>query len=295
MNEKDPTCSDRKCTTIFLMTEEEEISPKKDDKATFRCDVCGIDFKEKETLEAHIDATHNKNRQYTCSECGRSFNRMYHLKRHFKVHENCEELLAAVQGNEKKEKCPICGEVFQKRFQVKQHMAETHGADKVFHCEICGENFKTEHIYKQHCQKMHENPERKLYKCEYCEMTFDKMSLLIKHKHSEHPKPYKCEQCGAEFKRKQGLTEHMKRHSPKEERKVFVCPIEGCGKSFTRKNNLKTHMASIHGGVLPYACDICGKDFLYPSQLAKHKEIAHQDQPEVIELGEDFLDSVQKL
>ena len=29
MNEKDPTCSDRKCTTIFLMTEEEEISPKK--------------------------------------------------------------------------------------------------------------------------------------------------------------------------------------------------------------------------------------------------------------------------
>ena len=46
---------------------------------------------------------------------------MYHLKRHFKVHENCEELLAAVQGNEKKEKCPICGEVFQKRFQVKQH------------------------------------------------------------------------------------------------------------------------------------------------------------------------------
>lgn len=261
----------------------------------YSCDVCGASFLSEETLNAHVDSSHKKTRAYKCNECGRTFNRLYHLKRHVMIHPNGNELLDSIIPDTN-EVCKICGQVFPKRYQLKAHIAEVHSTEPMYECSVCGLHFKTNHILKQHFKKFHSDEKKKSYKCEYCDAEFDLMSQLVAHKHENHPRPYVCDECGAEFKRKSNLTEHMKRHqTPVTERKTYICPVEGCGSSFTRKSNLKTHMSSIHGGILPYACDICGKDFLYPSLLQKHMETAHGDNhEEIIELGEEVFEAIQK-
>ncbi|EAY11826.1 Zinc finger, C2H2 type family protein [Trichomonas vaginalis G3] len=262
---------------------------------SFLCDICGAKFLTQETLKAHIDSSHNKQRLYTCPECNRTFNRLYHLKRHVLIHANGQELLESITPDTN-EVCKYCGKVFPKRYQLKAHIAEEHETEPIYECSVCKAKFKTNHILKQHFKKFHSDEKKKSYKCEHCGAEFDLMSQLVTHKHEQHPRPYICNECGAQFKRKSNLTEHMKRHQqPFTERKTFICPVEGCGKAFTRKSNLRTHMSSIHGGVLPHACTLCGKDFLYPSQLQKHMESAHsENHEEILDLGEEFFDSIQK-
>lgn len=251
----------------------------KNDK--FKCSICGACYDSKETLDTHVESDHNKVKTYRCPECNRTFNRMYHLKRHIQIHDNPQSILDSVVPDTN-EVCKICGEKFTKRHYLRDHIAKAHMSPRQYKCDVCGGEFKTEHILKQHQQKMHGENAKK-YKCELCDEIFCKMSDLSNHKHEKHPKPYICEKCGNCFARKTNLTEHMKKHDkPRDARKMFHCPVEGCNSSFTRKSNLQTHIDTIHKNVLPYACEKCGKDFRYPSLLQKHMEIAHGDVPEPI-------------
>ena len=77
--------------------------------------------------------------------------------------------------------------------------------------------------------------------------------------------------CHHWFMRKVDLTVHTKMHNKKE----YKC--DKCESFSTHLQKYwKEHMKG-HEAVLPYACSVCGKRFLYRQQLSRHKARDHKD------------------
>lgn len=262
-----------------------------DQEKLYECNECHMKFKREASLAAHFDSVHAPKiaKDYLCPECDYKSSSLSHLKFHLsKHHKNPEELLKkAVES--RYFTCPHCSKKFKQLNTLHEHVANDHENRKPYACDICGNEIKTLRLYKQHMGRHEMNKSK--YKCNLCDAEFPQQILLFKHIRENHPKSHICEICGASFKRKENLDQHMRKHeSTVEERKKFVCPVEDCKSTFTRESNLKTHMKSVHGGVLPYTCEICGKGFLYPSLLCLHMESHEQKpEPEIINLDDTFL------
>ncbi|KAH0789315.1 zinc finger protein [Histomonas meleagridis] len=256
----------------------------------FSCPYCVLTFKREGSLHAHIDCIHGdmfqKTKSYHCPLCDYTGTKS-HLQQHIKAyHKNSEDIIEeAIQR--KYFVCPFCSQTFKKIHTFRQHTAIIHEHKKPYSCDICGQEFLSLLNYKRHpCLK-----KSKDIKCSYCDAKLSSRKELTRHLKEEHKKPHVCPECGATFSISANLKQHMQKHSgsPTSRRK-FACPVDGCNSAFTRQTNLNTHIKTIHGGVLPYTCDVCGAAFLYPSLLAKHAE-SHikQPEPEIIEFDDVFL------
>lgn len=78
-------------------------------------------------------------------------------------------------------------------------------------------------------------------------------------------KPFKCQQCDLTFDRCSQLDYH--RRSVHLGEKSQICQI--CGKGFFRKTDLRTHL-NIHLGTNLCVCEICGRKFNHVSNLIRH-------------------------
>ena len=80
----------------------------------------------------------------------------------------------------------------------------------------------------------------KLYSCNLCERSFDKISNMKQHVllHTGE-KPFSCEQCGKEFRRKYHLNKHKLLHTGE---KPHRCEL--CGAAFRRVHHLSQHVLS---------------------------------------------------
>lgn len=278
---------------ITAKNEEKDDHPQQDIKETlYECKECHLKFKREASLAAHFDAAHAEKvpPSYSCPECEYKTPHLGHLKFHItKHHSNPDELIEKAIKS-RYFYCPHCSKKFNHINCLHEHVALDHENRKPYACDICGNEIKTLKLYKQHMSRHEKNASK--YQCNFCDASFPQQNMLFKHIRENHPKHHVCNVCGANFTRKENLTQHMKKHEQSvNERKTIVCPIEGCKATFTRESNLKTHLKSIHGGVLPYACEVCGKEFLYPSLLSLHME-SHEQKPEeeIIDLDESILD-----
>ena len=135
-------------------------------------------------------------------------------------------------------------------------------------CGVCGKMFDlattlAHHMYSHYTRKHH---------CDKCGFHCFFKSELESHKivHRERP-THQCMKCGRWFKRKGELLLHVQTH-----KKTWY----DCGKcDFSTKllKYLKEHEKSHvkKNEELPYACDICGKRFLWRSGVKRHKEKMH--------------------
>lgn len=250
--------------------------------AALTCPFCELPFKRKSSLNAHIDALHQRLRVYKCAACDYTSDHVSHFKTHIKRHENPDELMRnALQTIPNY--CTICDKYFKQNHALTEHMAIVHNNEKPYSCDICDKEFPKLANYVKH---MTTHEEGGNVACEVCQQMFRTRAEMFKHLKEAHPdRKYKCDQCKAEFSRKDNLTQHMKIHQgSKDSRRLFVCPVEGCQATFTRKSNMKTHVETLHGGVLPHSCPECGRAFRYESLLQKHMESHEREEPEVIEL-----------
>lgn len=250
------------------------------------CPFCGLRFKRQSSLDAHVDATHKKRRIYRCSVCTYSTDHLSHFRNHARTHEY-SDLIVDRALESIPNYCPICRKFFKYDHALTEHRALVHEDRMPYSCDICGTEFKRLLNYKQHMER-HEIRGR--VACPVCGLLFDTQKDATNHARSVHKKENKCPTCGAVFARLSTLKEHIKIHeADRDARRVFTCPVDGCGSKFTKKSNLTTHMETIHGGVQPHVCPICGKDFRFPSLLELHMQRHEVGETEIIEVTEDML------
>lgn len=98
----------------------------------YHCLDCGKSFTRVYHLKRHKQ-THNKEKCHHCSDCGKSFTRPEHLKKHQRSH-----------MTDKSHHCTNCDECFSKAAQLRSHM-KVHAGEKPHLCTDCGKLFQSLH------------------------------------------------------------------------------------------------------------------------------------------------------
>ena len=108
------------------------------------------------------------------------------------------------------------------------------------------------------------------YKCQGCDKTFSKVSLLNEHYKDSHP-PVQCKTCGKDFCTPSTLERHTYIHGDLK----FKCGI--CGIKFPFKSMRDSHLIS-HQDDHKHKCKQpkCGKKFFNKGDLVKHEKV-HDD------------------
>ena len=115
-----------------------------------------------------------------------------------------------------------------------------------WHCNVCGRQCSSYLLLQQHLLLQHEG--RQPYQCSYCGQQFPLRPYLVSHLSAEHGGPR-----GA----------------------ALTCTI--CGRGFTVWLALRAHIQAVHMGKTPYACELCGEEFVMRPFLVSHMR-AHTEE-----------------
>ncbi|XP_030002743.1 zinc finger protein 502-like [Sphaeramia orbicularis] len=201
----------------------------------------------------------SKAKQYSCSECGKTFGWRCHFVQHMRVH-----------TGEKPFDCPECDKKFTQKSTLYRHM-RIHTGEKPFSCPVCQRCFRHKQVRHAH---MLTHSEEKPFHCSVCGKDFFMKARFSRHmKIHSGEKPFSCLVCQKSFIHKNDLQKHMVIHSGE---KAFEC--SECGKKFTMKSNLLIHMR-IHTGEKPFSCSVCQKSFRHEQTRQAHMLTHSEEKP----------------
>lgn len=218
-----------------------------------------------------------------CEECGKSFKRSNHLKRH---------VMRKHQIDSKKLECDICCAKFLLRYELRRHMIK-HSSKHSFQCNLCEKRFKAANYLKSHVETVHvaQAPKRN-YRCQICDRTYIHERHLIYHlrKHQNDLR-HSCELCDPPqlFHYSDAVKWHKIRYHG--EPAPFNCAI--CNRKFIHEKSLKTHQkAHKDNGSLAVNCPICGKSISEKRHLKRHLR-THDDHKFICSCGAAFKERHQ--
>ncbi|KAM4035057.1 uncharacterized protein ACNLHF_021750 [Anomaloglossus baeobatrachus] len=234
----------------------------------FSCSQCGKCFNKKSLLVVH-QRTHTGEKPYLCSECGKSFKQISHLVKHRRIH-----------TGEKPYSCSECGKCFIQKAQLVVHQ-RIHTGEKPYACSECGKCFNEKYRLLIH-HRVHTG--EKPFLCSECGKYFIEKAQLVVHQRTHtKEKRYSCSECGKCFNVKSELAKHERIHTGE---KPFSC--SECGKCFSQKSELARHQR-IHTGEKPFSCLQCGKCCSQKSELARHERTHTGEKPfSCLECGKCF-------
>lgn len=166
--------------------------------------------------------------------------------------------------------CELCNKMFPHPIKLKKHLRIYHSKGELpFSCYKCMKGFTTKSECTHHMRIVHRR--KHLVKCVMCDKSFKNQASLSFHvqKHHKSKSKFVCETCDKKFNYRQTLEQHvMYIHLKKE--KPFPCDV--CGKCFIKPSIVARHRHT-HSQVKPLPCPCCPKQFLQKYLLQKHIDI----------------------
>ena len=240
------------------------------DTCKHTCELCGKIFlygMKKQYLNHR--KYHNKQKDYKCDICGKSYVRMGELNRHIQWH---KESIMAV--------CDQCGQTFRCTSGLSNHKKIKHCGNsekktdekiKKYQCPECPKTYLAQYRLRWHIKSTHVENDTRRYSCSICQQKFH-----IKHRMKNHEffhtaaKVHKCDQCDAAFKTPNQLRAHIKRHNGDYR---YFCQF--CGRGFYGLREVREH-ENIHTGQKPYKCELCDYRCACKTNIGIHMKHVHR-------------------
>ena len=162
------------------------------------CNICSKRMKSNRQLQLHINAVHQKKKNFCCGECGATFGWKNLLTEHQRKFHNIGGVLEELM-------CSEC----HRRLKTKRGLVE--------------------HLWSSH--RVASNVTR-LKKCRFCDKSFTTNQKLTEHERRHTgDRPYPCELCDYASNTKGNLSHHLKRkhkilHTKSEIHGSFQCVPE---------------------------------------------------------------------
>ena len=121
---------------------DKEIETKANTEAS--CNVCGIVFTRKESLEIHKKIHSKVGEKLTCNDCGKQCVTKYNLTQHQKIH----------NGDRERFQCDLCQKTFSAKRSLIRHLVVIH-QPTIFPCELCEKSFNRADNLDSHVKKYH--------------------------------------------------------------------------------------------------------------------------------------------
>lgn len=189
------------------------------------------------------------------------------------MNKHCRAIHSTTTKSTRQFQCDICLEKFYRKIQLKQHSFAVHTVGNYrYTCEKCGKGYLLESRLKRHEKVSH-----KIHTCELCAVPFEKWSLLLAHKQSEHANvELECKICNKTFNSRRGLKEHHNIHVNINERNAIPCTFDGCEKFFFRRSNMLAHFKLKHQN-RTFSCSYenCGLELSTKQKLEQHIRVIH--------------------
>ncbi|TRY78690.1 hypothetical protein TCAL_04239, partial [Tigriopus californicus] len=252
-----------------------ENRPVKDEKP-FQCDRCEYKFSSQFHLNQHVYAKHEFDgvKRFCCELCGKSYKSGNTLKGHLRfVHWGEQRRKSSQRSSNKTLNA------------VKEHVTEHHAT-----CATCETQFShkpqewiSDHIKSCKGRRQKKKPKykkvgTKQFICSFEGCSYNQVFKTTKaarfHFFNEHTteedKIYPCSFCETKFAFITARTRHINlKHIKK-----YKCDL--CGRAFGEPNQLAKHQKT-HSGEKPFSCEQCGNRFSRKSNLDQHKQTVHGD------------------
>ena len=182
---------------IAELPQTHEVSSRKE--TCFKCNICGVDFNAKLSLQKHKKSSHKK-QSFKCEECNAEFTSNQSLKAHVSsIHDGIKKV------------CSIC---FKPVIDLNRHIRTQHknGGMKNFQCDICKIQFRTKFSVERHKEIVH--LKLKAWPCDLCEKSFGERRDMIRHKNAVHfgiknkSSVWNCPECDILFKLRRDYDKH---------------------------------------------------------------------------------------
>lgn len=223
----------------------------------FECDLCGMSFKNKDSMRVHMYFHNPESSMFECEICGKTYTWEVSLRAHMKTHDPESPMF----------ECEICGKLFTNKSDRTKHLKLHDPESPMFPCELCGKLFKTKAYLKVH-MKLHDS-QSPMFECDLCgKLSKTKVYLKVHMSiHNLEPPMFECDLCGKSFNAKLKVKRHMFIHNP--EPPMFECDL--CGSLLKHKHCVRLHML-LHG-VKFFECPHCPAEFVTKCRLKRHLKV----------------------
>lgn len=211
-------------------------------QACYKCSSCDQTFSQKISLNVHLMFKHGAPRRYQCDKCDYEGPRLYHLKRHMKVH-----------SDERQFVCQDCGKGL-KTIQAYRNHRVLHTNVGRFTCHICNKAFNQKSLYEDHVRS---HQVERNFECTYCDATFKTYKHVACHIRAVHlnDKRFICDVCGAQHMTGANLKTHMKKHKDLSSL-PYAYHCTSCEAAFRGAEGLAVHVRVMHKVILSSDSDM---------------------------------------